>query len=148
MEETNNPIKELAKSRSGNIKKAMTEEEIHSYILSEEYSAELALQHALLLLAKTAMELEKLKQKTENQRQRIVYLEGAISWATGTPLTKMREKRDQSLNLAKELIQCIRINAMYDKLDLAKGHDLDTFLSPYLRKLEILSEPIYGEKNN
>lgn len=46
-------------------------------------------------LRRVLVENEELKRKVENQRERIVYLEGATSHACGTPLSIMRSQRDQ-----------------------------------------------------
>ena len=50
---------------------------------------------------KLQVENERLKAKVENQRRRIVYLEGATNHATGTPLSEALEENKQ----LKELIQ-------------------------------------------
>ena len=42
------------------------------------------------------VENEELKRKVENQRERIVYLEGATSHACGTPLSVALRERDQA----------------------------------------------------
>ena len=41
--------------------------------------------------------------KIENQAERIKYLEGTTNYATGTPLSKMREQRDRLAEALREL---------------------------------------------
>lgn len=50
---------------------------------------------AAIIAAHPDPELARLREKIENQRQRIVYLEGATNHATGTPLSLIKAERDQ-----------------------------------------------------
>ena len=66
--------------------------------------------HALLPWAeweRQQAEIERLRAKIDRQRDRIVYLEGATNHATGTPLTKARDRADRAEARLRAVVEVV-----------------------------------------
>ena len=73
-------------------------------------------------LATVTEQRDRAHAKIERQAERIKYLEGATNYATGTPLSKMREQRDM---LAEACKLIMRIIGNPDEIEEYRGATID-----------------------
>jgi hypothetical protein len=111
-------------------------DELYERLLAENAGNYIYLAEILPHAKKLELERNKALAKIANQAARIRYLEGATNHACGTPLTEAKEEADKYKMIARELIAAIRINTLRGTWADANIETVETWLKPWLDKLE------------
>ena len=111
-------------------------DELYERLLAENAGNYIYLAEILPHAKELELDRNKALAKIANQAARIRYLEGATNHACGTPLTAAKEEADKYKMIARELIAAIRINTLRGTWANANIETVETWLKPWLDKLE------------
>jgi hypothetical protein len=111
-------------------------DELYKQLLAENAGNYIYLAEILPYAKKLELQRNEALEKVVNQAARIRYLEGATNHACGTPLTEARQKADKYKMLVQELAAAIRINTLRGTWRDANIETVETWLKPWLDKLE------------